>query len=157
MCENTLLNARLCDFHPMSSPTVTNDVKSLWKWISGSAFVASMCCFPSVVLVLFGFASVSSAAALSNDLYWGENGMAWFRPALMVISLALVALGLVFYFRREGICSMDEAARQRKRIVNTSLVVVILSSVAYLVFNFVILTEIGIALNLPWESSRIWN
>jgi len=36
-------------------------------------------------------------------------------------------------------------------------VVVILSSVAYLVFNFVILTEIGIALNLPWESSRIWN
>ena len=57
----------------MSESSISNDVKSLWKWIGGSAFLASMCCFPSVVLVLFGFASVSSAAALSNDLYWAQT------------------------------------------------------------------------------------
>ena len=105
----------------MGQGTVSSDVKSMWRWIGGSAFLASMCCFPSVVLVMFGLASVSSAAALSDDLYWGTNGMAWFRPALVALSTVLVAIGLVLYFRNEGICTMDEVRRQRKRIFNTSL------------------------------------
>lgn len=141
---------------PMAEEHVSHDVKALWRWIGGSAFLASMCCFPSVVLVLFGLASVSTAAALSNDLYWGTNGMAWFRPALMAVSAGMVVAGLVLYFRNQGICTLDEAKRQRRRIVNTSLVVLTLSTLAYVVFNFVILTEIGIALDLPWESSRLW-
>ena len=141
----------------MAEGTVSSDVKSLWKWFGGSAFLASMCCFPSVVLVMFGLASISSAAALSNDLYWGTNGMGWFRPLLLVLSTLLVLIGLVMYFRKEGICSLDEARRQRKRILNTSLLVLSLSLVSYIVFNFVILTEIGVALDLPWESSRLWN
>tara|TARA_B100000123_G_C25524580_1_gene338229 strand:+ start:314 stop:634 length:321 start_codon:yes stop_codon:yes gene_type:complete len=106
---------------------------------------------------MFGLASISSAAALSNDLYWGTNGMGWFRPLLLVLSTLLVLIGLVMYFRKEGICSLDEARRQRKRILNTSLLVLSLSLVSYIVFNFVILTEIGVALDLPWESSRLWN
>ena len=141
----------------MAEGTVSSDVKSLWKWIGGSAFLASLCCFPSVVLVMFGLASISSATALSNDLYWGTNGMGWFRPLLLVLSTLLVLIGLVMYFRKEGICSLDEARRQRKRILNTSLLVLSLSLVSYIVFNFVILTEIGVALDLPWESSRLWN
>lgn len=141
----------------MSEKPLQSDVKAMWKWIGGSAFLASMCCFPSVVLVFFGLASVSSAAALSNDLYWGTNGMEWFRPMLSLLSVVFVAAGLVFYFRAQGVCSMEEAKRQRTRIVNTSLVVMFLSLTAYLLFNFVILTEVGIALDLPWESSRFWN
>ena len=141
----------------MVESSVSSDVKSLWKWIGGSAFLASMCCIPSVVLVLFGLASVSSAAALSNDLYWGTNGMGWFRPALSVLSLVLVAHGLVLYFRNDGICTLDEVRRQRKRIVNTSVVALTLAVLVYVVFNFIILTEIGVALDLPWESSRLWN
>ena len=141
----------------MVESSVSRDVKSLWKWIGGGAFLASMCCIPSVVLVLFGLASVSSAAALSNDLYWGTNGMSWFRPALSVLSLVLVALGLVLYFRNDGICTLDEVRRQRKRIVNTSVVALTLAVLVYVVFNFIILTEIGVALDLPWESSRLWN
>lgn len=141
----------------MVESSVSSDVKSLWKWIGGSAFLASMCCIPSVVLVLFGLASVSSAAALSNDLYWGTNGMGWFRPALSVLSLVLVALGLVLYFRNDGICTLDEVRRQRKRIVNTSVIALTLAVLIYVVFNFIILTEIGVALDLPWESSRLWN
>ncbi len=141
----------------MSEKSLQSDVKAMWKWIGGSAFLASMCCFPSVVLVFFGIASVSSAAALSNDLYWGTNGMGWFRPMLSLLSVVFVAAGLVFYFRAQGVCSLEEAKRQRTRIVNTSLVVMFLSLTAYLLFNFVILTEVGIALDLPWESSRFWN
>ena len=141
----------------MGEGTVSSDVKSMWRWIGGSAFLASMCCFPSVVLVMFGLASVSSAAALSDDLYWGTNGMAWFRPALVALSTVLVTIGLVLYFRNNGICTMDEVRRQRKRIFNTSLVVFTLSTLTYIVFNFIILTELGVALDLPWESSRLWN
>lgn len=141
----------------MGEGTLSSDVKSMWRWIGGSAFLASMCCFPSVVLVMFGLASVSSAAALSDDLYWGTNGMAWFRPALVALSTVLVAIGLVLYFRNDGICTMDEVRRQRKRIFNTSLVVFTLSTLTYIVFNFIILTELGVALDLPWESSRLWN
>ena len=141
----------------MEEGTVSSDVKSMWKWIGGSAFLASMCCFPSIVLVMFGLASVSSAAALSNNLYWGTNGMGWFRPALIVLSTVLVTIGLVLYFRNDGICTMDEVRRQRKRIFNTSLVVFTLSTLTYIVFNFIILTELGVALDLPWESRRLWN
>jgi len=141
----------------MSEATVYSDVKSLWKWIGGSALLASMCCFPSIVLVFFGLASVSSAAALSNDLYWGTNGMGWFRPLLLAVSTAFVIAGLVLYFRNNGICTLDQARRQRKRIINTSLLVVMLAFITYIVLNYVILTELGVALNLPWESSRLWN
>jgi len=136
--------------------SIGQDIKALWKYIGGSAFLASMCCFPSVVLVFFGLASVSSAAALSNDLYRGTNGMGWFRPLLSGVSVVLVLVGLTLYFRSEGICTLDQAKKQRTRIVNTSLVVLILSTLIYLVFNYVVLTEVGIALELPWESSRFW-
>ena len=32
----------------------------------------------------------------------------------------------------------------------------IISYLSYLLLNYVILTEIGILLGLPWESSRVW-
>ena len=140
----------------MAESVPSSDAKSLWKVIGGSAFLASMCCFPSIVLVMFGLASVSTATALSNNLYWGENGYWWFRPALTLLSIAFVAVGLVLYFRKDGICSLDEVRRQRQRIINTSLIVATSSVLAYTLVNFVILTEIGIALDLPWESSRLW-
>ena len=92
----------------MEEASIATDVKSLWKWIGGSAFLASMCCFPSVVLVFFGLASVSSAAALSNDLYWGTNGMGWFRPALSAISVVLVVAGLVMYFEAKASAALTK-------------------------------------------------
>lgn len=142
---------------PMNNGTGTSDVRSLWKLIGGSAFMASLCCFPSVVLVFFGLASVSTAAALSDDLYWGYNGMGWFRPLLLVASALMVVVGLIVYFRKEGICTLNEVKRQRQRVINTSLVVGTITVLLYIVFNFVILTELGIAMDLPWESSRLWN
>ena len=128
--------------------------KSLIRIISGSAIIASMCCLPSVILVLFGLASVSSAAALSNSLYWGENGYAWFRPTMLILAAIFVLVGLVIHFRSRGICTLDQAKRARRKIINTSLLVIIISYISYLLLNYVILTEIGILLDLPWEESR---
>ena len=131
-----------------------NERKSLIRIISGSAIIASMCCLPSVILVLFGLASVSSAAALSNSLYWGEDGYAWFRPTMLILATVFVLIGLVIHFRSRGICTLDQAKRARRKIINTSLLVITISYISYLLLNYVILTEIGILLDLPWEESR---
>ena len=116
-----------------------------------------MCCLPSVVLVLFGLASVSTAAALSDTLYWGGDGYDWFRPTMLAIATLSVIIGLVVYFRNRGICTFDDVKRQRRKVINTSLLVLITAYISYLIFNYVILTEVGILLGLEWESSRFWN
>ena len=131
--------------------------KSLIKLISTSTIIASMCCLPSVVLVLFGLASVSTAAALSDTLYWGGEGYDWFRPTMLAIATLSVIIGLVVYFRNRGICTFDDVKRQRRKVINTSLLVLITAYVSYLIFNYIILTEVGILLGLEWESSRFWN
>ena len=126
----------------------------MWKYVAGSTLVASLCCLPSVVMVMFGLATVSTGAALSNTLYWGEDGYGWFRSTMLLISLLCVVVGLVFYFRNQGICTLDQAKRERRKIINPSLLVISSTYVIYLLFNYVFLTELGIAVGLPWESSR---
>ena len=94
-----------------------NNVKSLVKLISTSTIIASMCCLPSVVLVLFGLASVSTAAALSDNLYWGGEGYEWFRPTMLAVASASVFIGLFIYFRNRGICTFDDVKRQRRKVI----------------------------------------
>lgn len=130
--------------------------RSLWRLIVGSGTMATLCCLPSVVLVMFGLASVSTGAALSDQLYWGTGGWRWFRPSLYALTLILIAVGLVIHFRRRGICTLDEVKRQRRRVINTSLLVLIFSFTFFLVFNYVILEFLGLAVGLPWEDGAFW-
>lgn len=134
--------------------SLTDSLKSMWKYIAGSTLVASMCCLPSVVMVMFGLATVSTGAALSNTLYWGEGGFGWFRGTMLLIAFLCIVLGLVIYFRNQNICTLDQVKQNRRKIINTTLFVLSVSYALYLVFNYVILTELGIAVGLPWESSR---
>lgn len=131
--------------------------KGLWKWISSSTIVASMCCLPSVVMVMFGLASVSTAAALSDTLYWGKDGYWWFRPAVLVAAAIMVIIGLISYFRNQGVCTLDDVKRERQKVINTSLLVVTIAVSAYLFFNYVVLEILGIAFGLPWEDDAFWN
>ena len=126
--------------------------KTLWKWISSSALLASMCCFPSVVLVMFGLASVSTAAALSDTLYWSS-----FRYWLYLATAIFLTYGLVRYFRADGICTLDDVKSERQKVINTSLLVVTTTIVVYLIWNYVILEILGIWVGLPWEESAFWN
>lgn len=134
--------------------SVFQPVKELWKVIAGSTLIASMCCLPSVVMVMLGLATVSTGAALSDTLYWGEDGFGWFRPLMGLLAVASVLAGLIIYFRNQGICTLDQAKRERRKVVNISLLVLSISYACYLLFNYVILTEIGIQFGLPWETSR---
>lgn len=137
------------DNPPDPPPAPRENWRALLGLVLSSAVVASLCCLPSVVLVLFGLASVSTAAALSDRLYWGPM-----RYVLYAVSLALVAAGLVLYFRRRGICTLDAARRERNRIRNTTLLVLLGGSLTYLVWNYVILDLIGIAVGLPWQPPK---
>ncbi len=129
------------------------DRKSLASIVWIPAFAASMCCFPSVVWVFFaGSSAIVAADQLSNDLYYS-----WVRYALYAVSMGMVAAGLVIHFRNRGVCTLDQVRRERRRIVNTSLAVFTASVTLYMVWNYVILEIIGIALGLPWEHTAFWS
>ena len=96
-----------------------SDRKGVFVLSALAALVGGLCCLTPVVLVLLGLASISAAASLGNVLYGDYH---WeFR----LVALAFLALALVIYFRRKGICTLDQARRERNRIINTSLLVLI--------------------------------
>ena len=64
---------------------------------------------------MFGLASASTAAALSDQLYWGP-----FRKWLLLATFVL-SYGLARYFRQQGVCTLDDAKRERKKVINVSL------------------------------------
>jgi len=134
------------------APSSNKGNRSLWKWITSGSIIASMCCLPSVILVMFGLASISTAAALSNDMYWGPM-----RYLFYFLALTFVGFGLWRYFQQQGICTLDEAKKQRRLIINTTLVAITLTIIGYLVFNYLILELLGIAVGLPWEDDAFWN
>ena len=118
-----------------------------------SALTASMCCLSSVIWVLFaGSSAIVAADSLSNNLYYS-----WVRFALYGISGLMVTVGLIVYFRNRGICSIEDAKKNSTKIVNVSLAVFTASIIVYLIWNFVILEIVGIAVGLPWEDSAFWN
>ena len=131
----------------------TEQTRPLAKLVAASALTASLCCLPSVIWVLFaGSSAIVAADQLSNDLYYS-----WVRFALYGTSFCMVAFGLVLYFRNQGVCTLDDAKRERRRVMNTSLAVFTAAVLSYLAWNFVILEIIGIAIGLPWEDSAFWN
>lgn len=142
-------SAGVCEMSQDSTldENILSETKSLWKTIGLGALTASMCCFPSVIWVLFaGSSAIVAADQLSNDLYYGIA-----RPILYLVSLGMLTAGLVLHFRSRGICTLDHAKRERRRIVNTSLAVITITLVTYIIWNYVILEVVGITLGLPWE------
>lgn len=122
-------------------------------WIGGSAILASMCCLPSVIWVLFaGSSAIVAADQLSNNLYYS-----WVRWALYAASLLMLSYGLILFFRSKGICTLDDVSRERRRVINTTLATFTISILFYLVWNYVVLEIAGIAVGLPWEDSAFWN
>lgn len=113
--------------------------------ISGlAALIGGLCCLTPVVLVLLGLASLSVAADLGNVLY-GD-----YRWLFRIAALAFLALALGIYFRRKGICTLDQARRERHRIINTSLVVLIAGVGFYIFWTYIAVHYWGIGVGLPW-------
>ena len=131
----------------------SEQTRPLTRLVAISAITASLCCLPSVVWVMLaGSSAIVAADQLSNDLYYS-----WVRFALYLVSLSMLSYGLVVYFRNRGVCTLDDVKRENRRVVNTTLAVFTAAILTYLIWNFVILEIVGIAIGLPWEDSACCN
>tara|TARA_B110000444_G_scaffold92298_1_gene87239 strand:- start:2121 stop:2525 length:405 start_codon:yes stop_codon:yes gene_type:complete len=129
------------------------DIVELAPLVGISAVISSLCCLPSVIWVLFaGSSAIVAADSLSNELYYSS-----FRYLLYSISFVLLIVGVILFFRNKGICTLNDAKKNKNRIINTTLMVFSLSIVVYLIWNFIVLELLGIAVGLPWEDSAFWN
>jgi hypothetical protein len=109
-----------------------------------AGLIGGLCCVTPIVLVLLGLASIAAAADIGNVLY-GD-----YRWIFRLVALVFMALALWFYFRRRGICTLDQARRERNRIINTSLVVLIFAVGVYIFWTYIAVHYWGIAVGLPW-------
>ena len=66
-------------------------------------------------------------------------------------ALAFLVLGLVIYFRRRGICTLDQARRERQRIINASLVALCFAAGIYIFWTYLAVHWFGIWVGLPWR------
>ena len=109
-----------------------------------AGIIGGLCCVAPIVLVLLGLTSVAVAADLGNVLY-GD-----YRWAFRGGALAFLVLALIIYFRRRGLCTLDAARRERNRIINTSLLVILGATGLYILWTYVAVHYWGIAVGLPW-------
>ena len=121
-----------------------NNQKSFIKRVLPvSAFIAGLCCFTPIVLVLLGISTVSYAASLSDILYGQYKWL--FRG----IALLFLLSSLYWYFyKKEKICTIDEAKKKRKKIINLILVTLISGIIIYIIWLYVIVEIIGILLGI---------
>lgn len=107
-----------------------------------------LCCITPLVLVLFGLASISTAVSVDNVL---TGRYVWvFRS----VALLFLALALVVYFRRRGVCTLDEARRQRNRIINSIVLTLLFAVGGYIAFEYIVMEYWGAAVGLPWAPER---
>lgn len=129
------------------------DISSLSPVIGVSAVISSLCCLPSVIWVLFaGSSAIVAADSLSNDLYYSP-----FRYLLYLISTLFLLAGLILFFKKKGICTLNDAKKNQRYVINTSLAVFTITIIVYLIWNYLILEVIGLLVGLPWEDSAFWN
>jgi len=120
------------------------NLKDIIKISSPSILLASLCCLAPIVLVLLGITTVSAAAALTNVL---DGQFLWL---FILIGIVTLILSLVIYFRKKGICTLDQAKREKNKIINTVLIVSIISVIGFYLFFYVFLAEIGKVLKI-WQ------
>lgn len=108
-----------------------------------AAFIGGLCCFVPVVTVLFGLGSVSYAIALTDLLYY-DYGWA-FRLAGLGFLLSALA---VYFYQNEGVCSIEDTKRNRRKIINLTAATIGLGAILYVVWLYVIVELIGIGLGI---------
>jgi uncharacterized membrane protein len=123
---------------------VTKEEKSfLKKIIPLSAIIGGLCCFTPVVLVLFGLSSVTFAASLSDTLYGTYK---WLFRGIALLFL-LIGLGC-FLYKKEGVCSLNQLKRKKRKVINLVLLSVSIAVITYIIWLYVIVEIIGLSLGI---------
>ena len=120
-------------------------LKELLKITGIPVVIASLCCLTPLILVLLGVSTVSFASSLSDTLYLGHKWV--FRS----VGLIALIIALIVYFRRsKGICTLDEAKKRRREIINTTLLALIVGVIGYIFFLYVVVHYAGLPFGI-WE------
>lgn len=117
-------------------------LKEVLKISSIPVLFASMCCLSPIILLLLGFGTVSFASGLADTLYGDYK---WYFRGF---GLLLLAIALVLHFRKQGVCTLDQAKRHRNKIINTTLVALFAFVLGYVFFLYVVVHYWGVWLNL---------
>jgi hypothetical protein len=120
------------------------DRKTFFALSSVVGLAGGLCCVTPVLLVTIGVASVSTAAAFGNVLY-GD-----YRWAFRLMGMALLAGLLVRHFRKQGVCTLEQARRRRNWVINITLLTLAGSTTVYVLWTYVVVHRWGIAAGLPW-------
>lgn len=121
------------------------NTKDIFKISSLPVLLASLCCLSPVILVLLGVSTVSFASSLADTLY-GE-----YKWVFRTVGLLALLLSLAFYLKRKkNICTLDDVKRRRNEILNYLAVTVIVGTLGYIFFLYVVVHYIGVWLAL-WD------
>lgn len=121
-----------------------NKIKEALKISSVPAIIASLCCLSPVILVLTGLATTTFAASLA-DVFYGT-----YKWIFRGVGLVALIVAFVFYMRRNGVCTFDDAIRRRNELINKFMLVLIVGILFYVILLYGFVEYIGKALN-------IWN
>jgi TctA family transporter len=103
---------------------------------------ASLCCLSSVVVVLFGLGTVSFASPLADTLY-GD-----YKWVFRGIGLLLLLLSVLLYYRKKGVCTLDQAKKRRNEILNTVFITLVAGVLGYMFFLYVVVHYVGVWMQL---------
>jgi len=117
-------------------------LKELFKLISVPVIGASLCCLSPLLIFLFGFGSLSFATSLA-DTFYGE----W-KWAFRAFGLVLLIIALIIHFRKQGVCSLDQAKRHKNKILNTVLITLFAGALGYAFFLYVVVHYAGVWLKI---------
>lgn len=129
---------------PEGPGDAVEDRKAIVAVSSIVGLAGGLCCVTPVVAVMIGLASVSTAAAFGNILY-GD-----YRWAFRLFGVAVLAAALVRYFRKQGVCTLDQVKRRRNWVINVTLLALAGSATVYVFWTYVVVHYWGIAAGLPW-------
>lgn len=122
--------------------------KEIIKLSSVPVIIASLCCLSPVILVVFGIGTLGFATSLADTLY-GQ-----YKWLFRIAGLVAMTISLFIYFRRKkGICTIDEAKRRRNEIINTVALTVITGVIGYIFFLYVVVHYAGVFLHI-WPNKE---
>lgn len=103
---------------------------------------ASLCCLSPIVLVLFGLSTVTFASSLA-DTFYGE-----YKWVFRAAGLVLLLISITLYYRKKGVCTLDQAKKHKNEILNTVILALIGGVLGYLFFLYIVVHYIGVWLQL---------
>ena len=120
------------------------NIKESFKIVSIPVLFASLCCLSPIILVLLGLSTVTFAASLTDILY-GE-----YKWVFRALGLLLLGGSLVFYFRKKGICTLDQVKRERNKVINILVMSLLVGVAGYIFFLYGVVHYFGVWLGI-WE------